>query len=228
MSNALRLTQGYSFRHLVWILCGITILWVAAYAGFILILPLLGLTLSYTETPLLSAAYYVAWIAVALFFFPKTLTRVHLDQSRNAYVALAVFVSLTAFFYSSVLPSLSEYGAITVQSGNFFLGATPAFFLPKMAELVFQQLLIAALVLSIASFDNNVFFVSLLYGPLFAIGHVLVLLEVPAAFVELVIVGAVVSAATFPYLILRVRNGFIYSFMLHWAFYIVLTVLFLS
>lgn len=220
--------ETYSFRRLVWILCGITALWVAAYAGFIVLLPSFGLSLSYTATPLLAAAYYVAWIAVALFFFPKTLTRVHLAQSRGAYVALAAFVSFASLFYGAVLPELPGYGAVIGQSGNFFLGATPAFFLPKMAELVFQQLLITALVLSIASFDDNIFFVSLMYGLLFATGHIFVLLEIPAAFVQLITLGAIGSAILFPYFILRVRNGFVYSFMLHWAFYIALTIFFLS
>lgn len=227
MHHGSNMQSNYSFIHLAWTVCGIITLWIASYVGYIVILPAFGISLSYAHTPLLSTAYYGAWVAVALLLFPTTIARVHLEQSTYAYIALAGFISFAALFYSIILPTLSGYGEVVGQSGNFFLGATQDFFLPKMTELVFQQILITALILSIASFDNNVLFVSLAYMVLFVLGHAFILLETSAGFVGLYALGAMLSAIAFPFLILRVRNGFVYTFMLHWLFYMGLTVYFL-
>jgi hypothetical protein len=219
----MRAGASYSFYRLLAVSGGILALWAGAYIGFIAILPLLGFGISYATHPFESTAYYLVWAGIACLCFPHTVARVQLSQSARAYGSFVLFMSAVALFYGVILSLLPGYAPATA-STNFFLNTDRHFFLPKFAELLFQQILIAATILSIASFERNLLFVSLMYGVLFGFAHVFVLFEIPPAYVGILALGAVSSAALFPYLILRVENGFIYSFMIHWLFYIVLTI----
>ncbi len=216
-----------SFSALLATLGGILLIWIGAYGGFSLIIPAMGIELSYSETPLEVAAYYLAWVGIAALAFPRTIARVHTAQSARAYGALVLVLSAIALFYAIGIEMLPGHGT-QVYANDFFLFADSNFFIPKFAELLLQQVLIVATVLTLASFDRNIFFVSLMYGIMFGFAHVFILVEIPPAYVAFLAGAAVISAAVFPYLILRVKNGFIYSFILHWLFYVALTVLHLS
>jgi hypothetical protein len=97
--------------------------------------------------------------------------------------------------------------------------ATPWYFLPKSIDILYQQLLIAALVLSLGS-RFSVRATSIIYTGLFAAAHLLLFFGgqfSPATY--LMLLGAIASGALFPYLLLKVRHGFIYTYAIHWMFY---------
>lgn len=98
--------------------------------------------------------------------------------------------------------------------------ATQWYFLPKSFEILFQQLLIAALVLSLS--DAKLGLAKISIGCAIAFGSMHVLLGLggmPLGYVVRFVVAAALFGLLFPYLILRVPNGLAYSYMVHWIYY---------
>jgi len=102
--------------------------------------------------------------------------------------------------------------------------ATAWFFLPKATEILVQQVLVTALILGLYFRFHSLEKVMLWYATTFGVAHVSVffLFGFITPYVSVVTVGAVLSALIFPYFILRVRGGFIYNYVIHFSFYIVL------
>lgn len=110
---------------------------------------------------------------------------------------------------------------------RFLLLATPAYFFPKAADILFQQSLIAALVLAFSARTQSFPRVRLWYLVCFGGAH-LALFVIPGIlplYALVMTLAALASAFVFPYLILYVRGGFIYSYMTHLLFYILLALL---
>jgi hypothetical protein len=98
--------------------------------------------------------------------------------------------------------------------------ADPWYFLPKSVDILFQQLLVVALVLSLTGAGQSFRRVSQTCGALFGISHLLLLLGgAPVGYVVRFTAASTVFGLIFPWLLLRVRNGLAYSYILHWVFY---------
>jgi hypothetical protein len=104
--------------------------------------------------------------------------------------------------------------------------ATSWYFLPKSIDILFQQLLIVALVLALAEQRYSVRSISILCAAAFGAMHVFLAFGgVPPGYVIRFMVSAAAFGLLFPYLILRVPNGLAYSYILHWAYYAISVVL---
>jgi hypothetical protein len=104
--------------------------------------------------------------------------------------------------------------------------ATPWYFLPKSIEILFQQLLIVALVFALTAERISVPIIAVCCALLFGAAHVLLGLGgLPFGYVVRFVAAATVFGLVFPYLILRVTNGFVYSYSLHWLYYLVTIVM---
>jgi len=106
--------------------------------------------------------------------------------------------------------------------------STPWYFVPKFTELLFQQVLITALVLVLHAYYRSLNQVMLAYAVFFGGAHVLLFIAsttVPTAHATVMTIGSIFSALIFPRLILRVKSGFVYNFMIHFAFYVILALI---
>jgi hypothetical protein len=98
--------------------------------------------------------------------------------------------------------------------------ATPWYFLPKSVEILFQQLLVVALVLAFSAENYSLRKISLYSAALFGGAHILLAFgDVPWGYVARFATLAAIFGLAFPYLILRVPNGFAYSYVTHWGYY---------
>jgi hypothetical protein len=98
--------------------------------------------------------------------------------------------------------------------------ATPRYFLPKAVDILFQQLLIVALVLTFAAEQCSIRTMSVCSAALFGGTHLLLAFGgVPLGYVIRFTVVATLFGLAFPYLILRVRNGVAYSYLVHSVYY---------
>lgn len=218
--------QHFSSRHTVYVLAGLSLLWAVAFGVFNYVLPQVGWALDYSREPLLTAAYWLMGVAVAFAFFPNTLHKTIIRHSADAYGLLALFVAFLAFFYALVVPTLDPFvrvHGVLYEAG--FLGAAPMYLLPKLADILFQQVIIAAFILTLASYCNSVSFVAGWYAAFFVTMHLLLWFAFGFGLTLIFTAGAIVSVICFPYLIMRVNNGFVYSYMLHWCFYLCITLL---
>jgi hypothetical protein len=98
--------------------------------------------------------------------------------------------------------------------------ATSWYFLPKSIEILFQQLLILALALSLSAQRYSLRKISLICAALFGGTHILLLFGgVSIPYVIRFGSLAAIFGLAFPYLLLRVPNGFAYSYITHWSYY---------
>ena len=203
-------------------------LWLLANAGYYLILPALGFDLSYNSAPILIALYFLLWAGVALFYYRNIFTR-WLTVEHRIWVHIVWSLGFAALIWGL----LYEFAQLPILTGirlapyTDILFATSWYFLPKSAEVLVQQILITVLVLDLSyrfhSFKKVVFG----YAALFGGAHVIlfVLNGTPTPYAVLMTTGAVLSALVFPYFILRVKEGFVYTYTIHLVFYIVLAML---
>lgn len=201
----------------------VTALWIVANAGYFVIFPLLGYGLSYNSAPIAFALYFLVWAAISAYDLssfvplPSSYARVWKYALTGFGCAFLVWGLLYLFSFVPVLygPLLAPYSDI--------LFATPWYFLPKSAEVLVQQILISALVYTFAARLDSLKQIMLAYAATFGSVHLLMFfVGSPTAYTVIMTTGALLSTFIFPYLILRVERGFIYTYTIHLIFYILL------
>jgi len=95
-------------------------------------------------------------------------------------------------------------------------------------EILVQQLLVSVLVLELYFNFHSLKAVIIGYAICFGGAHIILFfLNGSAIFYSLFMtISAFLTSLVFPYLMLRVRGGFIYAYVIHFSFYIILAVLF--
>lgn len=201
----------------------IAAIWVLSDIGYYFVLPQLGVKASYNAGSVAIALYYVFWIGIAIITFWD----LYRDWARFDSRLAAYAVWLTAFggctlFAAYVLPQLPATNWTQSWSPPDVVRATEWYFLPKSVDILFQQLLILAMVLSLAAARIELRSISLYCALLFGVTHILLAFGgLPAGYVIRFMIFAAAFGAIFPILILRVPNGLGYSYMLHWLYYAV-------
>ena len=203
-------------------------LWVASDLGYYLILPQLSLIPDYNQSPVSIATYYFFWVGVAVILFFRVYCTWPIYAKwiafENRPLSLALWIGFFAAalaFTGVILPALPplqwppEWGQVPELPQ-----ANTLYFLPKSIEILFQQLLVIALVLTLEAEGFNLrktsIFCALMFGGVHAL---LVFDQVPWSFVIRFVVLATGFGLVFPVLIVRVRNGFAYAYALHWGYY---------
>lgn len=206
----------------------IAAIWILSDLGYYIALPALSFEPNYNYDPIAAATYYVFWIGVAAILLSRIyaswpgLSRRQLFENRLRSLMLwAVFFATAITFTAHVLPGLPpfewrpEWGPVPQLPQ-----ARPTYFLPKSFDILFQQLLILALVLSLAREGFGMRRISLSCGALFGAAHLLLMFDaVGWHYVLRFAVVATLFGLVFPVLILKVRHGLAYSFALHWSYY---------
>lgn len=201
--------------------------WAVSDLGYYLLLPALGHTSNYNEEPIATTLYYVFWVGVAIIaFWPlyadwARFARWSTFENRWASAALwTVAFAGSVLFAAHVLPALPPFALPGGLKPPELPLATPWYFLPKSIEILFQQLLVVALVIALAKRDFGLRQISIACAALFGGAHFLLAFgDVPWIYVIRFASLAALFGLVFPYLILRVPNGFAYSYLTHWAYY---------
>ncbi|MFN4129719.1 MAG: hypothetical protein ACK4GC_07870 [Paracoccaceae bacterium] len=203
-------------------------IWVLSDLGYYYGLPALSYETNYNHDPIAAATYYLFWVGVAVITFSRTcaswrsVSQWEMFENRPLSLVLwSVFFALAITFTAYILPGLPpfqwqpEWGPVPDLPQ-----AKPTYFLPKSFDILFQQILILALVLSLAQEGYSLRRISLVCGALFGAVHLLLIFDAPSvSYVLRFAVVATLFGLIFPVLILRVRNGLAYSFALHWFYY---------
>jgi len=205
----------------------IAAVWVASDFGYYFVLPVMGLELRYATHPVDIGLYYVVWVGVAIFAFRRLYRGwTPVERRPGTVVLLLAALAVIALFAVYALPLLPPVQWPKDTQPPDLLFATPWYFLPKSVEILFQQLLIAAMVLAFAAQDCRLRSMAVCAALLFGGAHLLLAFsEVPTAYVIRFTLAATAFGFVFPYLILRVRNGFAYSYLTHWGYYAVTLVM---
>lgn len=206
----------------------IAALWVLANVGYYVILPVLGYQLSYNSAPIVIAGYFLLWALISTAYFWNLLKK---NVIKKHHIWIYGILSLgSAALIWGLLYLFSFLPILRIPQLPFntdILFSTPWYFLPKSIEILVQQILITVLVLELYFRFNSLKETVIGYAICFGGAHILLfsINGAPTPYALLMIVGSLLSALIFPYLILRVRGGFIYAYTIHLVFYIILATL---
>jgi hypothetical protein len=191
------------------------------------LLPAVGIRPGYNAAPFAIGLYYAAWIAIAAVgFWPLYRTWTPFQNRMHAYAVLLASVAAVAAFAIFGLPKLPSIIWTESWDAPELMLANEWYFLPKSIEILFQQLLIAALVLALAANKFTISTIAIVCALLFGSAHLLLGFGgLPFGYVTRFAAAAAAFGVVFPHLILRVPNGFAYSYALHWFYYIVTIVM---
>ena len=212
---------------LAWTLALIATIWGLSDIGYYVALPAVGIQLRYGADPVPIALYYGLWVTIAVITFQ------HLyrgwspfENRRAAWILVPLAFAGFALFAVYALPLLPPVRWGRPGEPPDLLLATPWYFLPKSIEILFQQLLIVAMVLALAAQQCRTRSMGICVALLFGGMHLLLAFsEVPWAYVIRFTLAATLFGFVFPYLILRVKNGFAYSYVTHWGYYAITVVM---
>jgi hypothetical protein len=211
-------------RPLFTVLFEIVALWIVSDIGYYILVPLIG---DYSTHPFKMAVYYLFWVVVTLinfWAFYRHWGTIKINVSTLGVITLAcIGIALYFYYLLPLFPALPWVGALPPPSDLLY--ASSWYFLPKSIEIALQQLLIVAMVLAFHAQEFSVHTIARWSAVLFGGMHVLLALSGSSFIYVLVFTSAAtVAGFIFPYLILRIRNGLIYSYMLQWGFYAVIIV----
>jgi hypothetical protein len=213
---------------LIWQLVGIACLWAGSDVGYYLLLPAFGIEASYNTRPVSVALYYGFWAVLAVITF-RSLFNYWSQYAKwpwfemriDSFIIWSFALVGPLLFVAFVLPMLPSIGWNEPWSPPEIRVANGWYFLPKSIEIVFQQLLIVALVLALAARQHAIGKIMAYSAAIFGGAHMmLVFADVPLGYVIRFVISAAVFGLIFPYFILRLRNGLAYSYMVHWLYYL--------
>jgi hypothetical protein len=205
----------------------VAVAWITSDLGYYLLLPAVGIRPGYNVAPVTIGLYYAAWIAIAVVvFWPLYRSWTPFRNRMRSYLFLIASVAAVVAFAVFGLPNLPSIIWTESWDAPDLMLANEWYFLPKSIEILFQQLLIAALVLALAANNYSIWVNAIVCAMLFGSAHLLLGFGgLPFGYVARFAAAAGAFGLVFPHLILRVPNGFAYSYALHWLYYIVTIVM---
>ena len=197
--------------------------WSVSSFGYFWLESLLDVEIGYNEAPFIYGAYYAVWSALVLWIFrPSLVTRHGVRFNYEHSIWTVLILTMMAGFLLVILPRLPETSWTRAETPVEFFYANSWYFIPKSIEIVFQQILIAALVFALSDYQLKMSKLSLVTATLFGAFHLTLALAYDnPLYVLRYAIAATLFGAIVPYLILRVRNGFFASYAIHCGYYAV-------
>lgn len=155
-----------------------------------------------------------------IFYFRKTLKDL-INKTRFYEFCLLILISLIIHFISSyfILNYLNQpiwpfnnRGTSFLLMNNFYLWAKPF-------DVFLQQLLIVLLVTKLHQYKLTLKQITWLFVLGFGVIHIFQIFKTDIIIGLAFTFGAIISSFIYPYMILKVRNGYIYNFMIHLGIY---------
>jgi hypothetical protein len=205
----------------------IAALWTVSDLGYYFLLPAIGVEASYNAGSIAVMLYYVFLVGIAVITFSDLYRKwTAFEFGLTSYVVWSVSFAGCTLFAAYLLPLLPQTNWAQTWRPPEVVVATPLYFLPKSIEILFQQLLIVALVLALSAQRYSIARISVYCAALFGGMHILLAFgEVPWGYVIRFMLAATAFGSIFPYLILRLPNGLAYSYIVHWFYYAITVVM---
>lgn len=203
-------------------------IWFMAMASYHIFLPELGISLSYNSTPYLSFIFFVVFIFISIYSLSHVYHNVSLPMDERWWAYALVFTLYGTFLFVALRILELNTAVSTLTLHPEIVSATPMYFLPKTAEVLLQHILIITLVIALSRHIKSLRGIIGAYAAIFGGAHLWLyfLTDVPTLYTLIVTISAILSSLVFPYLITRVKSGFMYGFLIHLAFYVVVAVSF--
>lgn len=203
-------------------------MWILAYVGYYIFLPVFVDNVGYNNTPFHITIYYLFWIFISIFAFKDKINDRKLVESRGKAISLFLAgTSVVMLYIAYIMPMFQTITwTIGAMPPSEILNATSWYFLPKSIDIFFQQILLLTLVTSFTDNGYDIRTTCYWCAGLFGGAHLLLVYGGGGfIYVSVFTIVAMVASFIFPYLLLKVKNGIIYSYFLHWSFYATVVVL---
>lgn len=205
-------------------LVSVAVLWSASSTGYYALVNKLGLESGYNEAPVAFFIYYLLWTGIALFWFRNVLSD-QLTQT-NTFANLRAMLPLMAacvLFVAVILPSLPPVSMWRAPADPpEFMFASRWYYLPKSADILFQQVLVAAIIHTAAGLKFRLITIAIGLSIVFGGFHLLLAFDgFSPNYVARFTAAACMFGLIAPYIYLRWLNGFRWAYGLHWSFYAV-------
>lgn len=203
-------------------LLSVAALWSASSYGYYALVDALGLESGYNDAPALFAAYYLIWTGLAVLWFRRVLAGSLVRRKIVAHaVAMVPVMAVFTVFVAVILPSLPPVSVWRAPSDPpEFMFASGWYYLPKSADILFQQILVASMIYTAAQLKLRLMTIAIGMGLIFGGFHILLAFD---GFLPLYVARFTIAATLFglvvPYLYLRMKHGFRWAYGLHWSFY---------
>lgn len=223
-------TNERTARHTLQTFAAVIIIWTTTSLSYYWLLGALRLEDGLNDAPAFYAAFYVAWAAVAFLAFRRS----HFDwltaEAMARYIPPASLLAVVLFCIAAIgIPSLPDLPLGPPDGPPHPFEMTSAYFLPKSAEILPQQLLIAVITIELKLRHLSDSTVATLVGVLFGGAHMMWAIIYPEPVVLFRLTGAALLLGTLaPWLMLRLRGGVLVSYTVHWGLYAWLAPLFWS
>ncbi|MFA6503018.1 MAG: hypothetical protein WCT45_02040 [Candidatus Paceibacterota bacterium] len=178
--------------------------------------------LTFADAPVWSLFYFSAWIALVVLLFPLQVQALFAGVSLLGYLALT-FMLLVVFpvLYHAMRTrnGTPEWlAALYPNEGMLTLGER--YILAKVADVVFQQLVAGALLLTLSVAGVSYPAIVGIFVGLFATAHLYIFRTGGLLWGLYYTTYAALSGFAFPFLILFVQGGIIYAILIHMLFYV--------
>ena len=209
-------------RSLAPVLATVAAIWIVSSWGYYALVEGLGVDSGYDDALFLFAGFYLVWSGIALALFWSVLS-VQAGPRRIAghLVALTPVLLVYGAYVTLLLHLLPEVSVLRAPPNPpEFMFASAWYYLPKSFDILFQQILIAAMVWSAQRAQIGLRAISIGMAVLFGGFHLLLVFD---GFTSLYVARFTIAAAIFglmvPWLYLRTKYGFRWAYGLHWSFY---------
>lgn len=168
------------------------------------------------------AGYYVLWTVIAVLyfkfmFFEKFTHRFIASEIARVIPVLVIFAAFISLIIA-FLPEISPQKAS--DNPPEFMFASIWYYVPKSADVLFQQVIIASMVHAANEQKINLATISLSFAVMFGAFHLLLILDgFILAYVLRFTIAATIFGLIAPYLYLHKKHGFQWAYGLHISFY---------
>lgn len=206
------------------IIIGWLVFWAAAWRVFYG--PLSRRRVDYTNRYGLTAAYFLVLAGITVILFHNTVPPIRDILTRLSAVVLAFMICLhVSVYYLSRRFLRKPRAMIERHPQEFFLTFDYRYLFSKTFEVLFQQIMIAVLVLTIARMTGNIVHIILIYAFIFSTAHIPMMKmfgDQAQSFAWFYVASAIASSLIFPPLIIKVNGGLVYAYVIHSFFYTLL------
>lgn len=213
---------GHAFRAMLPTLALVGVIWSVSSWGYYALVDAMALDSGYEEAPFTFAGYYLVWTGVVLLTFRPDFKRQLSRPILSGHViALAPILMAYGVFVALALPLLPDVSVFRAPPNPpEFMFASAWYYLPKSFDILFQQVIVAAMVLHAHRARMPLWAISIMMAVLFGGFHVTLAFD---GFSPLYVLRFTAAASMFglliPWLYLRTRHGFRWAYSLHWGFY---------
>ena len=179
--------------------------------------------LTFADAPVWSLFYFSAWAALVALLFPTEIQALFSSISLLGYLALT-FMLLLAFpaLYRAMR---TREGApawlAALYPGEGMLTLGERYILAKIADVVFQQFIAGALILTLSMGGVSYPAIVGVFVLLFASAHLYIFRTDGLLWGLYYTTYAALSGFAFPFLILFVQGGIAYAILVHMLFYVI-------